>query len=168
MQTMTFGDHTFTLIDFKEIDGHNDSLPYKASIKMDDTVIAKGMNDGWGGDTQITVLNKELYDKAEKLLKKHKDEYGFTYNLSYLMDILACREADYLNVLKYVKQNQSKELLFQDNKTQKIIFVKFKNNYSIAQLLKMSNGKTALLQTIKKYQEKGYKLLNTNLKDLSL
>lgn len=168
MQTMIFGKHKFTLIDFEEIDGHDDSLPYNASIKMDDIVIAKGMNDGWGGDTQITVLNKELYDKAEKLLKKHKDEYGFTYSLSYLMDILAAKEADYLNVLKYVKQNQSKKLLFQDNKTQEIIFVKFKNNCSIAQLLKMPNGKTALLQTVKKYQDKGYKLLNTNLKDLSL
>lgn len=56
--TITLGEYTFTLKNFRRVSGHDDSLPYTATIYVNGKRTFKAFNDGWGGETNFLPVDK--------------------------------------------------------------------------------------------------------------
>lgn len=92
------GDDKYTLRDFKLIEGHDDSLPYSATLCINGKPICKCFNDGCGGDTQLTPINiqSEVIMKSAKVMLS---KFGwiskgikFQLDLTFIADTLAITE----------------------------------------------------------------------------
>ena len=84
----------FTMKNCQEIPGHDDSLPYVADLYCDGKMLCKCHNDGWGGETEFTVVPEcaskmdaimEHIGKYQWVYKKHE----FDLNLCFIADTLA-------------------------------------------------------------------------------
>ena len=85
------GDMLFTMKSFKLQHGHNDSLPYYAILCCNKNPICECLNDGWGGITLLTPLDKSFDD-----IQKGLDDYSWSFKemkfkltLEFIADILA-------------------------------------------------------------------------------
>lgn len=95
----------FTLKQFKEIKGgHDDSLPYTATLLVNNEPMYECFNDGWGGETQLTLINKRLFkrhQKIEEYISQFKWKFGLPsrpvltmdLTLHFIADILAETES---------------------------------------------------------------------------
>lgn len=72
------GDNVFTITKCKRIDGHDDSLPYTATLCLNGKEYARCFNDGWGAPTDIYPLdgNIKRKDSINDDLKQYKWCYG--------------------------------------------------------------------------------------------
>ena len=89
------------LANLRENMGHDDSLPYQADVYMmnreNHTLtfikIASIWNDGWGGDSNVEVLNADLVQKVQDECLKHQMYYNGSpfgqYDLEALCDEMA-------------------------------------------------------------------------------
>ena len=89
------------LANLRENMGHDDSLPYQADVYMmnreNHTLtfikIASIWNDGWGGDSNVEVLNADLVQKVQDECLKHQMMYNGKpfgqYDLEALCDEMA-------------------------------------------------------------------------------
>lgn len=89
------------LANLRENMGHDDSLPYQADVYMMNrenhtltfTKIASIWNDGWGGDSNVEVLNADLVQKVQDECLKHQMMYNGKpfgqYDLEALCDEMA-------------------------------------------------------------------------------
>lgn len=67
--------YTVRLKDFRIIDGHDDSLPYRADVLVNGVTVGTVLNDGWGGMSDFQPLDKCIDLCAEF------NEYGANYAL---------------------------------------------------------------------------------------
>ena len=94
------GDMTFTMKSFKLQHGHNDSLPYYAILYCNKKPICECVNDGWGGTTSITPL-----DKSFDIVKNDLDGYSWAvgkYTIKLTLDFIA----DILAESKAIKKSR--------------------------------------------------------------
>lgn len=99
------------LANLRENKGHDDCLPYQADVYvMEKTVVLVGTdkmkwptlkftkvasvwNDGWGGDSNVEVLNPDLVQKVQDECLKHQMYYNGSpfgqYDLEALCDEMA-------------------------------------------------------------------------------
>ncbi|MCQ2739790.1 MAG: hypothetical protein MJ237_06140 [bacterium] len=102
------GKHIIKLEDVKETYGHDDSLPFHCDIYLQDkdkgclVKVGSAMNDGWGGETEITALNNDAVKKIDdvdtflrKTYKIHLEceptPIEWDVRLTYLIDCLVYR-----------------------------------------------------------------------------
>ena len=120
--TLTYGNNVFSIKGFKEIAGHDDSLPYQAKIYMNGKCIGTASNDGWGGPTNIYTSNAnelERLGQAEKFLC----ENNFTENTYYgplkvdSVEFIADILADNANLAKDLTKASKKKIVFFNPKT---------------------------------------------------
>lgn len=84
----------FTMIDCHEVAGHDDTLPYEGTLVVNGTPMYHCFNDGWGGETEIT-LDRNYADyntRVENIIHQFKWKYGkciFDLKLDFIADILA-------------------------------------------------------------------------------
>ena len=89
------GKDKYTLKDFKVQEGHDDSLPYTAILCFNKRPICKCLNDGWGGQTEMTPLDaqaKVIMASAAVTLSKYGWQYmgtKFALDLYFIADTLA-------------------------------------------------------------------------------
>lgn len=74
---LTIGEYTFSLRKFREITGHDDSLPYTATLYANGRPVCDLFNDGWGGETMVTPSTAEnsAYHEICDYLSEHGDEF---------------------------------------------------------------------------------------------
>ena len=90
------GKDRFTLKDFKIQDGHDDSLPYSATLCINGNPICKCVNDGWGGTTEMTPFDiKTMVIMASVQLNISRYKWSFhgtefALKLDFIADTLAC------------------------------------------------------------------------------
>ena len=89
------------LANLRENMGHDDCLPYQADVyvmqkenhTLKFTKIASVWNDGWGGDSNVEVLNPDLVQKVQDECLKHQMYYNGSpfgqYDLEALCDEMA-------------------------------------------------------------------------------
>ena len=103
------------LANLRENKGHDDCLPYQADIYVMDRKLVKTSpdkkihfikigeiwNDGWGGDSNLTILNSEYAEKIRQEVAKHQmywngQPFG-EYDFTTLCDEMATIWVDYFN-----------------------------------------------------------------------
>ena len=90
--------HRFTMRDFRLQEGHDDSLPYVATLCDNGKPLCKCLNDGWGGETDLIPLNVQLgaiMVTIKKAISAFKWSYkGTTFDLTldFIADTLALSE----------------------------------------------------------------------------
>ena len=93
--TYSINGNEFSLINFKEVFGHDDSLPYEGELCLNGTSFMQCWNDGFGGLTEFNILNKELYQQALDIIKDetiYVEPYSFDVDLYFIADHLAYNE----------------------------------------------------------------------------
>ena len=86
----------FTMMDYQEINGHDDSLPYDATLYLNGKPFCKCMNDGWGGDTLLTpVVSRDEFEEVKSRLKGYKSVYLWQ-DLKFVDDVTINSIADCL------------------------------------------------------------------------
>lgn len=92
--------YTVSLKNFRLIPGHDDSLPYYASVVINGKVVGTIINDGWGGKSDFTC-NDDCCDLCDQF-NDYANEYDLYPNdgikgpyitLWNLCDALACFES---------------------------------------------------------------------------
>lgn len=153
------------LRNFQEVKGNNLSIPYQAELWVNNKKIASCFNDGNGKATIITPIDFDLFNKVAKDVcsTRIKENDNIPYSMVQLSDILAY---DYIEA-KSVEEKQVNGLMLK-SKSGLIYMIPFKDkdrkSVPIAELLLSDNGKNLIRKTIKKYEKKGYTVLNDNLK----
>ena len=93
------GNDRFTLTDFKLQEGHDDSLPYTAILRINGKPICKCINTGWGEQTAINPLDIQcgaiMASVSNKLSKYEWQYHGtiFSLGLYFIADTLAITES---------------------------------------------------------------------------
>lgn len=97
------GTNRFTLTGFQLQHGHDDSIPYYATLCINDVPLCTCLNDGWGGTTEMKPITKLQEIKMKSLdlyLSKFKWTYGgqmeMGVTLDFIADTLACTEEYYI------------------------------------------------------------------------
>ena len=85
--TMQFGKYVLELKKYRQIKGHDDSIPFEGELYCNGTHIAGCWNDGWGGDAQVKPVlgNLALYNEVKKEVEKTNnlfDNPSWFYNMS--------------------------------------------------------------------------------------
>lgn len=120
--TLTYGNNVFSIKGFKEIAGHDDSIPYQAKIYMNGKCIGTASNDGWGGPTNIYTSNAnelERLNQAEKFLNENNFTVDSSYgplkvdSVEFVADILA----DNATLAKDLAKAIKKKVVFFNPKT---------------------------------------------------
>lgn len=102
-KTIVLGKYKFSMKNFREVYGHDDSLPYNGDVYVNGTKFAKCFNDGWGGDTNYNYADGIDNDFVQDVLDeiaKYEFRYAeikiapgvilkFDLTLSHLADKLA-------------------------------------------------------------------------------
>lgn len=95
------GHDRFTLSRFKLQDGHDDSLPYSANLCVNGIEICHCLNDGWGGQTEMTPFDALTKAKFASLWNKISANYKcsshgieFPLTLDFIADTLAITHAN--------------------------------------------------------------------------
>ena len=88
----------FTMMDYQEINGHDDSLPYNATLYLNGKPFCKCMNDGWGGDTLLTpIVDRNEFEDVKSRLKDYKCVYLFQ-DKKFVDNVTINSIADYLAI----------------------------------------------------------------------
>ena len=86
----------FTMMDYQEINGHDDSLPYNATLYLNGKPFCKCMNDGWGGDTFLTpIVSRDEFEEVKFRLEDYKCIYNYR-GKKFVDDVTINSIADYL------------------------------------------------------------------------
>ena len=68
--TLKINGYNFSLRKFSEVKGHDDSLPYVATLYINNKKVCFLHNDGWGGETTIVeIYNTKLFKEVENEIK---------------------------------------------------------------------------------------------------
>lgn len=168
--------YELTLRNFKIVTGHDDSLPFNASLYINGQRVCKCFNDGWGGVadcTDFTDKGKALFDAVCAAL------FGMTFPLTPypgntvyisksigdICDDLACRMADEIQTQRVVKKHQNKALVFDCD--DRIYWIPLKNSKGadvyISQAASTVKGRELIKAIVERELAKGAKFLNTNV-----
>lgn len=90
--TITLGDYTFTLKNFHRVNGHDDSLPYTATIYVNGKRTFNAFNDGWGGETNFQTIDKAKVNEQtiNDYLSGNKFPWCTYANVTIYYNRLAC------------------------------------------------------------------------------
>lgn len=161
-----FGKYVVEMRNFREIEGHDDSLPYKAELFVNGKKIAECHNDGWGGDTMITPIDINLFNQVAEVVCSTNGLFGhedWNYTIPSLADELAFKYNEEL----FIEKEQANKLLFKSKDG--LIYASTIKSSSrscvpIAELILSKAGQDKIKEIVKKYEGKGYTLLNRNIK----
>lgn len=154
----------FEIKKLKKIVGHDDTLPYVGELWCNGKCLCKCMNDGWGGDTNITPISSD-FDKIDKIIKATNGLYGHTdwhYSLAVIADILAEKEIFNKNIKRYFAKN----LVFVKDDPLQYMRVPIKQGrrqVPIKELVANESYKAYMMKVIEKYTSQGFKLANDNI-----
>lgn len=98
----------FTMRMFQDCIGHDDSLPYFAILYVDNVPTYECFNDGWGGETDIKVLDHAKDEQVAKAIEGKK--FYFDGYKKVTIDLKVWHIADFLADTCYC------QLHSQDNK----------------------------------------------------
>lgn len=72
--SLTLGDYTFTMKNYRRIPGHDDSLPFTATLYINGKRSYEALNDGWGGEAFLTSVptNKTDYNGINTYLRDNQ------------------------------------------------------------------------------------------------
>lgn len=164
---MTFGKFILELKNFREIKGHDDSLPFDGELYCNGVHIAECWNDGWGGDANVkpVIDNIKLYNEVQSCVNKTNGLFGHSdwyYTLPLLCDLLAGEHMMY----EYVKEAQKNNIIFK-NQHGEFVAYNFKKNgkiIPIAELLRTETGVALIKKSIAEHTAKNEILLNSNIR----
>ena len=160
--TLKVGNHTFTLKKVVEQVGHDDTLPYAATLYIDNKRVAIVFNDGWGGETQYhQIFNKDLLEKAEKEIK------GLPYPITPLdvMDIPLTIN-NVANIADIIAENTISLQLFYKRKKECIIgvigckLICAPLPQYVKNITNENSKKEMIEQHCKRIENSGYKILS--------
>ena len=164
------GGHKLEIRSFKEMAGHDDSVPYQAKIHIDGKEGGVCYNDGWGGETEIQVTKEQAYPAVNEMrlyIRDHREEFPIgeydghvihALTLADLCDTLALNLASRRDALK----KADKALVLFNPKTGGISTVSFTKRKSIklSELVDQPQFRTLWQNAIEKYETKGYIVLS--------
>ena len=161
-----FNKYSIEVKKVREVMGHDDSQPYNAELWVNKKHIADCFNDGWGGETQIDIIDAKMFKEVADVVCATKGAFGEP-NWQYDMPTLADELVALVLKEKYIKKMEKKGLVF-DVPNGQTICVPFttptRKNVPIAEVMLTTQGQELVKRTIAKYKAKGYTLLNTNIK----
>lgn len=166
------GGHKVEIRSYKEVAGHDDSVPYQAKVFVDGKEVAVAYNDGWGGQTNVSATKESAYPvlkEVEKYIHEHKNdeelfmgEYQgirlYHTDLASICDTLATNFGN----RKIASKKADKCLVLYCPQNETICTVPF----FTVKTLKFSDFvgdhkfKTLWYDTIAKYEAKGYTILS--------
>lgn len=161
-----FGKYEIEMRKFKEVMGHDDTLPFNAELWANNTHIANCYNDGWGGDTIVAPVNAKLFDEVAKIVCATKGALS-KEDWNYTMPILADELSWQCVVAKTIERKQKNGLVFlkQDGDLTIVPFNSGKRkNIPISEILLSQSGQELIKKTIEKYERLGLKLVSTNIR----
>lgn len=106
-EVIEVGKNKFTMRDFRKQEGHDDSLPYVGILCCNGKPLCKCLNDGWGGQTNMTPVGVAEGAIMKSLANKIGDckwtYMGTTFDLEldFIADILA--QTENLKLSKTIK-----------------------------------------------------------------
>ena len=167
---LMIGGHKFELRSYKEIAGHDDSLPFQAKVYVDGKECGVAYNDGWGGETEVRATKEGAFktlNEVEKYIREHKEEYYmgeyegiklYHRDLSSITDMLADNCARQREALKHA----DKALVVYNPTSRNIAWIPFTKpaNVKLSELVGSHQFKTLWYDTIAKYEDKGYTILS--------
>lgn len=161
--TKTYDDYTFELRGYKKVIGHDDSLPFNASLYINNKKVATCYNDGWGGEAVVEVIEKYrgLYDRAIEALKRHEPDEWYQ-RINNLVDMLACKMEDEKIRIKYIKRNMG-SLIFANDEKMFAIQLHTNNGKSVCvqEAITHAQGKRTVDAIVEKYEKQGYEHIKT-------
>ncbi len=156
---MKIGDFDIELRNYKMIAGHDDTLPYQAIMYINGKKAAVCMNDGWGGETVVTIVNEKLFKEAEQAVVQTIWFEDYKYTMVSLADVLAYGLEKERQLNKFITSNQRKNLVLRkEGKTYTVSL-----SMTIAQILANESTKVQLMCSIEKRKADGYEILNKNI-----
>lgn len=160
-----FGKLKIEIRKYREVMGHDDSLPYNAELWVNNQHFADCFNDGWGGETTILPKdNKLLEEVCTTIGRESITQFGHTFQ--YTLPILADELAVLFATEKTIERNSKDGLVFKENES--IFFVPLKNKdkniVPIREILSTASGQKFLKSVIEKYEQRGCVLLNRNIR----
>ena len=170
-ESMTFGKYKITLKCFRQVRGHDDSLPFTAKMYVNNKPFCEAYNDGWGGSAMLTIINKELFAMIDNEVIKYaiiydKKEIG-KYTLSDVADELACIIVDNKKLWDIIRKHEDDNFIFHNGISTNIIHYTtkgMKGKTPIHTLFQTKSMYLTLSTMIKKNCENGnYKCYNTNI-----
>jgi hypothetical protein len=109
---------TFTLKNYHRVKGHDDTLPYEATLCANGVKVATCFNDGWGGETNVDIIltsKAPLLDTIDSVLKDatltfeyNGEKHTFPLKLNDIADMLAYD----MEIYQEVKKKQKKNIYF--------------------------------------------------------
>lgn len=164
---MTFGKFILELKNFREIKGHDDSLPFEGELYCNGVHIAGCWNDGWGGDANVkpVIGNLKLYNEVSKIVCATKwdcGKFALNYSIPMVCDLLACDNEAY----EWVKREQKNHLVFKcpNERLTSFSFQKGGKKIPIAELLRTATGVALIKKSIAEHTAKNEILLNSNIR----
>ena len=166
--TMQFGKYVLELKKYRQIKGHDDSIPFEGELYCNGTHIAGCWNDGWGGEAQVkpVLANLALYNEVKKEVEKTNnlfDNPSWFYDMAVVADLLACENERYI----WLKETQKKYIIYEKKTSKAIEMVHFSKGGKIVpikEILCTINGVKQIQKTIAKLTSQGHTILNTNIK----
>lgn len=161
-----FSTYSIEVKKVREVMGHDDSQPYNAELWANKKHIANCFNDGWGGETQIDIVDAKMFKEVADVVCASKGAFGEP-DWKYDMPTLADELVALVFKEKYIKKMQTKGLVF-DKPNGMTMCVPFttptRKNVPLAEVMLTTQGQELVKKTIAKYTAQGYKLLNNNIK----
>lgn len=126
--SIKLGKYEIELRNYKRVMGHDDSLPYQASLYVNGKRVADAFNDGWGGISTIrpTKGNEELVGQVSDYLVEHGKEFPcedkyFNLELYYdTLDFVCDTLAEHLESRKEIEKWGKKKMVIFDPETKNI------------------------------------------------
>lgn len=157
----TYGNFTFELKAFREIAGHDDSLPFTASLYINNKRVATVTNDGWGGDAVVypNGKNSALLDIAMKAVAQYEPD-AYWHNIGALCDLMASEIVDAKMTDKFIKKHPF-DLIFRNERH--IVAVPITNKAGLhVDASKVATINSGLIKSIiEKYVKQGYTHIKT-------
>lgn len=169
---MTFGDYKVELRNYRRNMGHDDSLPYQATLYINGKKVAEVTNDGWGGISNIRTLSDsgtKLYNEFYKFIKGHGKEYPageplhgiqlYYDTTDFICDALAFNA----DTQKDARRHYKKRMVCYVPERQSVVTINFNGmgGATIPTLLEIHpQFQTLWEKTKKKYEDMGYIILN--------
>jgi len=153
------GKFEFTLKNVKFLEnGHGDTPTFTADLYIDGKKAALVRNDGWGGESEYVTYgcNKEASAKIEWTHPNNNDgEYLFTE--------FDCEVMELATLTYEVKKYQTKQWVLTKGEGMGMQLFTVKFPMVISKLKKHRDFTNWRDNQVKKFQEEGFKVMNTNL-----
>lgn len=150
----------------------HETICFSADFYIQGLKVFHAENDGNGGNTNIHILNKNLYSEYKKFVSSLPKQHDKVLNFSYSYD-----EESYVDELisklldrKELENNMKKYLLIADSlDADSYTTLDYRSGNKVIPIEKVLEINPALIQkSVDKFKAQGKVILNTNLKGIKL